>query len=98
MKKAQELYYMAKARKAELQDLALDFYQECIKDFEGEAKEGCFYSMIYKNNVPEELLNVFDELVIPLFEDEGFKVTEKESSPYLGYWTTDWRVSWENEY
>lgn len=98
MKKAQEFYAMAKGREAELQDLALDFYQEYIRYFEEEAKEGSFYGMIYGSDIPEELQDVFDELVIPLFEDEGFTATEKESSPFLGEWCIDWKISWEKAY
>lgn len=98
MKKAQELYYMAKKREAELQDLALDFYQKCIKYFEEEAKDGSFCGMIYREDIPEELMDVFDELVIPLFEDEDFTVTEKEGPPYLGAGCIYWNVSWEKAY
>ena len=98
MKKAQEFYAMAKGREAELHDLALDFYQKYIEYFEEEAKEGSFYGMIYGNDIPEELRDVFDELVIPLFENEGFTATEKESYPFLGEWSIDWKISWEKAY
>ena len=38
MKEAHRLYYLAQARQTELKELALDFYRECIRDFEEEAK------------------------------------------------------------
>lgn len=98
MKKAQELYHMARKTEIELQDLALDFYREYIRYFEEEAEEGSFYGRIYKNDIPEKLLNVFEELVLPLFEAEDFTITKKEAPPYLGACCIYWEIGWVKTY
>jgi hypothetical protein len=98
MKKARELYHTAKKTKIELQDLALNFYREYISHCEEEAEKGSLFSKIYRDNIPEKLRDVFEELVIPLFKDEGFTVTKKYASPYFNACCTHWIISWEQAY
>ena len=95
MKEAHRLYYLAQARQAELKDLALDFYRECIKDFEKDAKEGYFVSTLYSNDIPDELQEDFDELVIPLFKDEGFVVEHEEDLWSYGSLNERWVITWK---
>ena len=83
MKEAHRLYYLAQVRQTELNDLALQFYRECIRDFEEDAKRGNFCSPLYSDNIPDELQEDFEELVVPLFKEEGFEVKFEED--YWGY-------------
>ena len=46
------------------------------------------------DNVPESILLDFDELVLPLFLEEGFKV-EEYIAPRYGYEDDGWRISWD---
>lgn len=95
MKEAHRLYYLAQARQAELKDLALDFYRECIRDFEEDAKEGCFVSTLYEDDIPNDLQEDFEALVVPLFQDEGFEVKYEEDSPYSYGLNKRWVISWK---
>ena len=94
MKEAHRLYYLAQARQAELKDLALDFYRECIRDFEKEAKEGNFSSTLYMDELPNGLQEDFEELVLPLFRDEGFEVAF-ENDLWSCSSTERWIISWK---
>ena len=95
MNKANQFYWQAKSYKQKQQDIAQDFVKECLEEFEKDAAQGCFSATIYRNNVPESILYDFDELVIPLFLEEGFKV-EEYVSPRYGYNSEDdgWTISW----
>ena len=95
MKEAHRLYYLAQARQAELKDLALDFYRECIRDFEEEAKEGNFVSILYNDDIPDSIQENFEELVIPLFKDEGFVVEHEEDSWSYGSLNERWIITWK---
>ena len=92
MKEAHRLYYLAQARQAELKDLALDFYRECVKDFEEEAKEGSFVFILYNDNIPDDIQEDFEELVIPLFKEENFRI-ERYYSPFFTS-CDGWKISW----
>ena len=93
MKEAHRLYYLAQARQAELKDLAFDFYRECIRDFEEEAKEGSFVSILYNDDIPDSIQENFEELVIPLFEEENFRVEGYYNPNFTS--CDGWRISWE---
>lgn len=95
MNKANQFYWQAKSYKQKQQDIAQDFVKECLEEFEKDATEGCFSAIIYRDNVPESILFDFDELVIPLFLEEGFKV-EEYIAPRYGYdfGNDDWTISW----
>lgn len=95
MKEAHRLYYLAQARQAELKDLALDFYRECVRDFEKDAKEGYFVSNLYSDDIPDDLQEDFEELVIPLFKDEGFIVKHETDTWSYGCSRDRWTVSWK---
>lgn len=95
MKEAHRLYYLAQARQTELKDLALDFYRECIRKFEKDAKEGYFISNLYSNDIPDELQEDFEELVIPLFKDEGFVIEHEEDFWSYGTSTERWIITWK---
>lgn len=82
MNKANHFYWLAKSYKQKQQDIAHDFVKECLEEFEKDAAEGYFSATIYRDNVPELILFDFDELVIPLFLEEGFKVEEYSSPRY----------------
>jgi hypothetical protein len=96
MNKANHFYWQAKSYKQKQQDIAHDFVKECLEEFEEDAAGGCFSATIYRNNVPKSILFDFDELVIPLFLEEGFKV-EEYISPRYGYNSSDdgWTISWD---
>lgn len=94
MNKAKQLYWQAKNYKQKQQDIACDFVKECLKEFEENAAEGCFSATIYRDNVPDSILFDFDELVLPLFLKEGFKV-EEYIAPRYGYKDDGWRISWD---
>ena len=96
MNKANQLYWQAKGYKQKQQDIAHDFVKECLEEFEKDAAEGCFSAIIYGNKVPESILFDFEELVIPLFLEEGFKV-EEYNSPRYGYNSDNdgWTISWD---
>ena len=101
MNKANHFYWLAKSYEQKQQNIAHDFVKECLEEFEKNAAEGCFSATIYRNNVPESILFDFDELVTPLFLEEGFKV-EEYASPRYGYdfdnngWTISWDLKKEN--
>ena len=94
MNKANQFYWQAKSYKQKQQDIAQDFVKECLEEFEKDAAEGSFSATIYRDNVPESILFDFDELVIPLFLEEGFKV-EEYIAPRYGYEDNGWRISWD---
>ena len=95
MNKANQFYWKAKNYKQKQQDITCDFVKECLKEYEKDAAEGCFSAIIYRDNVPETIVDDFDELVLPLFLREGFKV-EEYISPNYGYSCDDgWRISWD---
>ena len=97
MNKANQFYWQAKGYKQKQQDIACDFVKECLEEFEKDETEGCFSEAIYRDNVPKSILFNFDELVTPLFLEEGFKV-EEYASPRYGYdfdndgWTISWNL------
>ena len=95
MKEAHRLYYLAQARQVELKDLALDFYRECIKEFEEDAKEGRFCSALDINDIPDSIQEDFEELVIPLFKDEGFVVEYEEDFWSYGTSNRRWIITWK---
>ena len=98
MNKANQFYWLAKSYEQKQQNIAHDFVKECLEEFEKNAAEGCFSATICRNNVPESILFDFEELVIPLFLEEGFKV-EEYASPHYGYgdgWTISWNLKKEN--
>ena len=95
MKEAHRLYYLAQARQAELKDLALDFYRECVKEFEEDAIEGRFCSVLDNNDIPNSIQEVFEELIIPLFKDEGFVVEHEEDFWSYGSSNERWIISWK---
>lgn len=96
MKEAHRLYYLAHARQTELNDLALQFYQECIRDFEEYAKEGNFCSTLYDDDIPDDLQEDFEELVVPLFKEEGFEVKfEEDYWRYSSASNERWTISWK---
>lgn len=94
MNKANQLYWQANSYKQKQQDIAYNFVKECLKEFEKNAAEGCFSATIYRDNVPESILFDFEELVLPLFLEEGFKV-EEYIAPRYGYEDDGWRISWD---
>ena len=93
MNKANQLYWQAKGYKQRQQDIACDFVRECLEEFEKDAAGGCFSATIYRDNVPDSILFDFEELVLPLFLEEGFKV-EEYIAPRYGYEDDGWRISW----
>lgn len=96
MNKANQFYWQAKQYKQKQQDIACDFVRECLEEFEKDAAEGCFSATIYRDNVPEAIVDNFDELVLPLFWKEGFKVEEYISSSFgYGYDDDGWKISWD---
>ena len=94
MNKANQLYWQAKGYKQKQQDIACDFVRECLEEYEKDAAEGCFSAIIYRDNVPETILLDFDELVLPLFLEEGYKV-EEYIAPRYSYEDDGWRISWD---
>ena len=96
MNNANQFYWRAKSYKQEQQNIAHDFVKECLEEFEKDAAEGYFSGTIDRDNVPESILFDFDELVIPLFLEEGFKV-EEYTSPRYGYGSDNdgWTISWD---
>ena len=60
------------------------------------AAEGSFSTILYNDDIPESLQFNFDELVVPLFREEGFIVKEYIESRY-GYSNRDdgWEISWD---
>lgn len=97
MNKANQFYWQAKGYRKRLQELAVEFYNECIENFEKNyAKEGCFSVMLDLDKVPDTLRYDFEDFVIPLFEAEGFKV-EKHSLPSYGFGCEHdgWEISWD---
>lgn len=96
MKEAHRLYYLAQARQTELKDLALDFYRECIKNFEEEAKEGRFCFVLDNNDIPDSIHQEdFEKLVIPLFKDEGFEVEFEQDLWSYGTSHGRWIITWK---
>ena len=95
MNKANQLYWQAKGYKQKQQDIAQDFLKECLDDFEKYAAEGCFSAIIYNDNIPESIVDDFDELVVPLFEKEGFKVEGYISPKYGNDYDDGWKISWD---
>lgn len=95
MNKANQFYWQAKSYKQKQQDIACDFVSECLEEFEKDATEGCFSAIIYNDNIPKAIKDDFDKLVIPLFEEEGFKVEEYVSPVYRPIYDDGWRISWD---
>ena len=95
MNKANQLYWQAKGAREQKRNLATDFVAECIKDFEQEAEEGYFSSRLYMDNVPDNLYDVFEDLVIPLFEEEGFTVSYEDENNFGPGPSYHWRISWD---
>lgn len=95
MNKANQFYWRAKNYKQKQQDIAQDFVKKCLKEFEKNAAEGCFSATIYRDNVPESILDDFDELVIPLFLEEGFKVEQYIPLNYGYNYDDGWTISWD---
>lgn len=94
MNKANQLYWQAKSYKQKQQDIACDFVKECLEEFEKVATEGHFSTIIYPSNVPKSILLEFDELVLPFFSQEGFKVEEYNDYTYSGCGSNGWKISW----
>lgn len=94
MNKANQLYWQAKSYKQKQQNIARDFVKECLKEFEKKAAEGRFSATICRDSIPESILLDFDELVLPLFLEEGFKV-EEYIAPCYGYEDDGWKISWD---
>ena len=92
MNKANQFYWQAKGYKQKQQDIACDFVSECLEEFEKDAAKGCFSAIIYRNNIPESIIYNFEELVAPLFEEEGFKVKEYCSRNFTS--CDGWEISW----
>ena len=59
-----------------------------------DAAKGYFSVILYRDNVPKAIVCDFDELVLPLFLEEGFKV-EEYTAPRYGYEDDGWRISWD---
>lgn len=95
MNKANQLYWQAKGYRQRRQDIAYDFVRECLEGFEKDAAEGCFSAIIYNDNIPEAIVDDFRELVIPLFEEEGFKVESYVNSCYGYGYDDSWKISWD---
>lgn len=95
MNKANQLYWQAKGYQKRLQELAVEFYNECIEDFEKNyAEEGSFSAILYSDDIPDVFRYNFKEFIIPLFKAEGFKVIEYSASRY-GYTNDGWEISWD---
>ena len=96
MNEANKLYWQAKKYNEQLHQLGLDFYYECLRDFEEDAAEGSFSTILYKYDFPESLYFDFDKLVVPLFRKEGF-IVEEYIGPRYGYSNDDegWKISWD---
>ena len=96
MNEANKLYWQAKKYKEQLHQLALDFYYECLRDFEEYAAEGSFSTILYNDDIPDSLQFNFDELVVPLFRKEGF-IVKGYIGPRYGYSNDDdgWEISWD---
>ena len=96
MNKAQELYNRALASRDTLDIAAEEFYNETVLKFGEEiADAGYFGTYFERDEVPENLRDFIDTLVLPIFEKNGFSVRIEQINTLFGGPIPHYHIGWD---
>lgn len=101
MNKAQEMYRRTLHGKETVRASAKEFYNEILLDIGDRADKGFFNYCFEKNRALDFLRPHIESEVIPIFEENGFHITELRSYGLFGNEQINYEVNWyqmgENE-
>lgn len=98
MNKAKELYNRALASRGNLDIAAEEFYNETVLKFGEEiADAGYFGTYFERDEVPENLRDFIDTLVLPIFKENGFSVKVEQISTLFGGSIPRYHIGWDIE-
>ena len=94
MNKAQEMYRRTLHGKETVRASAEEFYNEILLDIGDRADKGFFNHYFEKNETPDFLRPHIESEVIPIFEENGFHITELKSYGLFGNEQINYEVNW----